>query len=119
MPGPYIKWFLKSCGHEGLNKMLSGFEDKSGYAMATFSFTAGEGKEVFTFSGKTDGNIVAARGESGFGWDPIFQPHEGHGKTYGEMTKDEKNSISHRRRALEKLTSFLLENKQLWKDSLN
>ncbi len=32
MPGPYIKWFLDALGHEGLNKMLVGFEDYSAYA---------------------------------------------------------------------------------------
>lgn len=32
LPGPYIKWFLQSLGHEGLNKLLAGYEDKSAYA---------------------------------------------------------------------------------------
>ena len=39
--GPYIKWFLKKLGHEGLNDMLAGFEDKSGYAQCTFAYTSG------------------------------------------------------------------------------
>lgn len=30
--GPYIKWFLQSLGHEGLNKLLAGYDDKSAYA---------------------------------------------------------------------------------------
>eukprot|EP01128_Nolandella_sp_AFSM9_P004836 TRINITY_DN2256_c0_g1_i1.p1 TRINITY_DN2256_c0_g1~~TRINITY_DN2256_c0_g1_i1.p1 ORF type:complete len:192 (-),score=52.42 TRINITY_DN2256_c0_g1_i1:126-701(-) len=107
MPGPYIKWFLQSCGHEGLNKMLAGFDDKTAYAMCVFSFTAGEGEPVETFVGKTDGKIVAARGGSGFGWDAIFEPNEGEGKTYAEMTKEAKNLISHRGRSVEKLKAFL------------
>jgi len=114
MPGPYIKWFLESCGHEGLNKMLAGFDDKTAYALATISFCEGPGKEIHSFVGKTNGKIVPARGASGFGWDPIFQPDEGNGKTYGEQTKDEKNAISHRRRSVEKLREFLLKHKQLW-----
>lgn len=32
MSGPYIKWFLQSLGHEGLNKLLAGYDDKSAYA---------------------------------------------------------------------------------------
>lgn len=32
LSGPYIKWFLESLGHEGLNKILAGYEDKSAYA---------------------------------------------------------------------------------------
>ena len=41
LPGPYIKWFLQRLGHEGLNKMLAGFEDKSAYAQCTFAYTPG------------------------------------------------------------------------------
>lgn len=32
LPGPYIKWFLEKLGHEGLNKLLAAYEDKSAYA---------------------------------------------------------------------------------------
>lgn len=41
LPGPYIKWFLAKLGHDGLNKMLAGFEDKSAYAQCVFAFTPG------------------------------------------------------------------------------
>lgn len=46
LPGPYIKWFLEGIGHEGLNKMLGGFVDKSAYAQCVFAFCAGPGTEV-------------------------------------------------------------------------
>ena len=42
LPGPYIKWFLAKLGHEGLNKMLAGFDDKSAYAQCIFAYTPGE-----------------------------------------------------------------------------
>lgn len=42
LPGPYIKWFLQKLGHEGLNAMLAGFEDKSAYAQCIFAYTPGE-----------------------------------------------------------------------------
>ena len=42
--GPYIKWFLKKLGHDGLNDMLVGFEDKSGYAQCTFAYTSGKAR---------------------------------------------------------------------------
>jgi len=52
--------------------------------------------------GEVEGKIVKIpRGENGFGFDPIFEV-EG-GKTYAEMTREEKNKISHRKRALEDL----------------
>eukprot|EP00438_Fugacium_kawagutii_P021506 Skav226571 [mRNA] locus=scaffold1701:170412:171873:- [translate_table: standard] len=60
LPGPYIKWFLESLGHEGLNKILAGYEDKSAYAQCLFTLCAGPGKEVHVFDGRTEGKIVEA-----------------------------------------------------------
>jgi inosine triphosphate pyrophosphatase len=42
--------------------------------------------------------------------DPIFEPVEGEGKTYAEMSKEDKNKISHRGRSFAKFKTFLLEN---------
>eukprot|EP00658_Telonema_sp_P-2_P035552 TRINITY_DN2582_c0_g2_i2.p1 TRINITY_DN2582_c0_g2~~TRINITY_DN2582_c0_g2_i2.p1 ORF type:complete len:208 (-),score=46.07 TRINITY_DN2582_c0_g2_i2:767-1390(-) len=108
LPGPYIKWFLDKCGHDGLNKMLVGFEDKSAYALCTFAYSDGKGEEPLIFSGSTPGRIVEARGPTDFGWDPVFQP-DGFEQTYAEMDKSVKNEISHRGRALAKLKQFLEE----------
>ncbi|CAJ0766463.1 13957_t:CDS:2, partial [Entrophospora sp. SA101] len=80
LPGPYIKWFLEKLGHDGLNKMLSGFEDKSAYALCTFAYSSGQNDEPILFEGRTNGKIVEARGPNNFGWDPIFQP-DGFDKT--------------------------------------
>eukprot|EP01088_Endostelium_zonatum_P011607 TRINITY_DN25759_c0_g1_i1.p1 TRINITY_DN25759_c0_g1~~TRINITY_DN25759_c0_g1_i1.p1 ORF type:complete len:235 (-),score=51.98 TRINITY_DN25759_c0_g1_i1:30-662(-) len=106
LPGPYIKWFLEKLGHEGLNRMLMGWEDKSAYALCVFSYMEGPDSEPIVFAGKTDGRIVPARGPNAFGWDPIFQP-DGFDVTYAEMDKDIKNTISHRRRSLDLLISHL------------
>nr|XP_022313949.1 inosine triphosphate pyrophosphatase-like isoform X1 [Crassostrea virginica]XP_022314007.1 inosine triphosphate pyrophosphatase-like isoform X1 [Crassostrea virginica] len=101
LPGPYIKWFLKKLGPEGLHKMLSGFEDKSAVAMCTLAYSSGEkDSEVTLFCGETPGKIVEPRGPNDFGWDPCFQP-EGFTQTYAEMPKETKNTISHRYRAVE------------------
>ncbi|CAK9318829.1 unnamed protein product [Citrullus colocynthis] len=99
LPGPYIKWFLEKIGHEGLNNLLMAYEDKSAYASCIFSFSPGPASEPITFVGKTPGKIVLPRGPNDFGWDPIFQP-DGYDQTYAEMSKEEKNKISHRYRAL-------------------
>lgn len=53
-----------------------------------------------------DGKIVKPRGKSGFGWDEIFQPL-GHKKTFAEMTAEEKNAVSPRRIALDKIRKNL------------
>ncbi|KAI9096923.1 inosine triphosphate pyrophosphatase [Phlyctochytrium arcticum] len=105
LPGPYIKWFLEGVGHEGLNKMLAGFDDKSAEAVCTMAYCK-PGEEPILFEGKTPGSIVPARGPATFGWDPIFQP-DGFDKTYAELDKATKNTISHRFRALEKVMEFL------------
>ncbi|PSC67711.1 inosine triphosphate pyrophosphatase [Micractinium conductrix] len=108
LPGPYIKWFLQKLGHEGLNRLLAGWEDKSAYAQCTFAYSAGPGSEPLVFVGRTEGRIVLARGPHDFGWDPIFEP-DGFGQTYAEMDKEIKNGISHRFRALDKLRTHLLD----------
>eukprot|EP00532_Pseudo-nitzschia_australis_P007246 CAMPEP_0168169668 /NCGR_PEP_ID=MMETSP0139_2-20121125/3761_1 /TAXON_ID=44445 /ORGANISM="Pseudo-nitzschia australis, Strain 10249 10 AB" /LENGTH=549 /DNA_ID=CAMNT_0008087103 /DNA_START=308 /DNA_END=1957 /DNA_ORIENTATION=+ len=107
LPGPYIKWFLENCGHAGLNKMLDGFDDRSAYAQTILAYTTGPDEEIYIFDGRTTGKIVTARGPTDFGWDPVFEPDEGEGKTYAEMTKEFKNSISHRGRSFEKFRAFL------------
>jgi len=107
LPGPYIKWFLQSIGSEGLHKMLHGFDDHSAEAMATLAYCESPESEVILFKGITKGKIVSPRGESGFGWDTCFQP-DGHERTYGEMTKDEKNAISHRKRAIEVMRDYFM-----------
>jgi len=110
MPGIYIKWFLERNGLDGLNDMISFSEDKSGYAQTVVAFCPGPGMEVLTFVGRTDGTIVRPRGSLDFGWDPIFEPIEGNGLTYAEMTGDQKDSISHRKRAFMKLRDYIDQN---------
>ncbi|KAG0166040.1 nucleoside triphosphate pyrophosphohydrolase ham1 [Apophysomyces sp. BC1034] len=107
LPGPYIKWFMESLGHDGLNKMLAGFDDKSGYALCTFAYCKGPGHEPIVFEGITPGKIVPPRGSAAFGWDAVFQP-DGFDQTYAELPKDVKNTISHRYRALEKVKDYLM-----------
>ncbi|CAG8454535.1 4314_t:CDS:2 [Ambispora leptoticha] len=109
LPGPYIKWFLEKLGHDGLNRMLAGFDDKSAYALCTFAYSRGPDTEPILFEGITHGTIVPPRGPNNFGWDPIFQP-DSYELTYAEMAKDIKNTISHRYKALEKLKEFLNSN---------
>ena len=60
--------------------------------------------------GAVEGVIVdRPRGESGFGYDPVFVPDDGDGRTFAEMTPEEKHVISHRGRALRALARQLLD----------
>ena len=66
-----------------------------------------DGREVVV-RGAVEGVIAAApRGAGGFGYDPIVAPVEGDGRTFGEMTADEKHAISHRARAFRDLVPHL------------
>jgi XTP/dITP diphosphohydrolase len=70
-----------------------------------------DGKE-YLFEGKAEGSILnEKRGNEGFGYDPVFVP-EGETRTFAEMPLSEKNLISHRARAFEKLRIFLLGHRQ-------
>lgn len=61
---------------------------------------AREGEVLETFEGAVEGTIVEpARGEGGFGYDPVFQP-AGLTQTFGEIAPEEKNRMSHRARAI-------------------
>ncbi|KAL7004777.1 nucleoside triphosphate pyrophosphohydrolase ham1 [Cystobasidiomycetes sp. EMM_F5] len=109
LPGPFIKFFLKELGHQGelsLNDMLKGFPNNEATAVCTFGYCSGPGAEPTLFVGETDGRIVPARGPSNFGWDPVFEV-EGTGLTYAEMPSEQKNTLSHRYKALDKLREYL------------
>lgn len=59
------------------------------------------------FEGSVAGEITLERsGEHGFGYDPVFRP-EGRTETFAELTEEEKNSMSHRGRAIQKLAAYL------------
>ena len=66
-----------------------------------------DGREVAAF-GEVDGVIITEpRGDGGFGYDPVFVPLEGDGRTFAEMAPDEKHGVSHRGRALRTLADGL------------
>ncbi len=104
-PGALIKMLLVRCGRDGIVKVLEGFEDKAATAKCAVGFTK-DGKDLKVFIGEVKGQIVRQRGESGFGWDPIFQP-DGYDKTFAEMDSEEKNAISHRFQALKKFKDYI------------
>jgi XTP/dITP diphosphohydrolase len=67
-----------------------------------------KGSALAAFSGQVEGEILfAKRGEGGFGYDPLFL-YPPLGKTFAELTVEEKNRISHRARALKQVKKFIL-----------
>ena len=68
-----------------------------------------EAGEEHLFEGIVNGSIAEAkRGTEGFGYDPVFCPEEGGGKTFAELGVDVKNRISHRARAVAQFAKYLL-----------
>lgn len=84
----------------------TGSEDRSAYFMCVLVLALPGGK-IQIFEGKVDGEIaLEKRGQNGFGYDKIFVP-SGYDLTFGELSKEEKHSMSHRGRALEKFINFM------------
>ena len=72
-----------------------------------------QGNELHLFEGQVEGVILTERhGTGGFGYDSIFQPVEGDGSTFAQMSPQDKNRISHRGRAVAKLVEFLSHQQQ-------
>ncbi len=85
---------------------LRGATDRSA-RFVTYICLLLEGEE-YLFEGICEGSIAEAPGGTdGFGYDPIFLPGEGDGRSFAEMTRAEKATMSHRGRAMRKLLDFL------------
>lgn len=91
-----------------INLLLENLQQQSDRA-AQFKtiFALCLGTELYTFEGIVRGEITHERhGAGGFGYDAVFLP-EGYKDTFAQMTQEQKNRISHRGRALQKLSAFL------------
>jgi XTP/dITP diphosphohydrolase len=99
---------------DNVNKLLRELEDVSpALRTARFATVAiardADGREVVA-RGEVEGLIAAAgRGASGFGYDPVFVPIEGDGRSFAEMAPDEKHAVSHRGRAFRALAAAINE----------
>jgi inosine triphosphate pyrophosphatase len=106
LPGPFVKFFIEELGGAaGLYKFAQAFGVTRGRVVLGVGLLD-KGRERHFFEGEVHGKIVAPRGASNFGFDPIFQP-DGFTKTFAEMTSAEKNAISHRALALQKVKNYL------------
>lgn len=105
LPGPLVKWYLESVGDRGIWNMIAWFADKKASAICTIGYADGDTIEFFQWV--TTGTVVEPTIESHFGRDALFQP-DGYDKTYAHMSKEEKNSISHRGKALKLFQEFLI-----------
>lgn len=112
-PGPLVRWLLEAAGPEALPRLLAGFADKGATARCVAVIRAAD--QEWIGSGAVEGVIAdGPRGTAGFGWDVVFAPAWGGGRTYAEMAPEEKDARSHRFLALEDLRRRLLEAELPW-----
>lgn len=93
---------------KNIDKLLTNLKNKENRSarFRTVVCLLENGKQK-SFEGICKGIIIAARrGNHGFGYDPVFIP-DGSSKTFAEMNLEEKNTFSHRKKAIEKLTDYL------------
>ena len=106
-PGPYSSYVFETLGVEGILKLMEGAKSRKAEFRSSVAFGM-EGKWLANFSSATEGTIqLQARGEKGFGFDPIFIPMWTQ-KTFAEMELKEKTVYSHRSKALSKLALWFL-----------
>ena len=114
-PGVYSARYAGEHGNDSANnqlllRRLEPITDRSAKFVCAIACVFPENEDMnLCVRGETEGIIVEKlRGEGGFGYDPLFF-YEPAGKTFGEMTGEEKNAISHRGRAIALLAKALKE----------
>ena len=105
-PGAASSDVEREIGLEGLLEMMAdnrhrGAEYRAGAIVS-------DGVETWSSTGVCRGRISeATRGDQGFGYDPIFIPDEGDGRTFGEWGEGKRSEITHRARAMNRLADLL------------
>jgi XTP/dITP diphosphohydrolase len=116
-PGVHSARYAEGTDHDSeanMAKLLANLQDKSNRSarFRTIIVLLQPNAQPIYFEGRVDGQIATEKhGTEGFGYDPIFVP-EGYDKSFAELGEEIKNTISHRARAVVKLSQYLKENKQ-------
>ena len=122
-PGTYSKFVQNSLGNKNILKLMDGVDDRYAEFRSVIGYcTPNSEPKVFlgyctpnsepkVFLGRVEGQIAfEERGNLGFAYDPLFLVPE-IGKTFGEITTEEKNQYSHRRNSLEKFINWYTNQK--------
>jgi XTP/dITP diphosphohydrolase len=110
-PGVHSARYAGPDGDAGANRRklraaLAGVPTRTARFRTVLAFAAADG--VRFFEGVCEGDIATEEaGTGGFGYDALFRPAEGDGRTFAEMTTEEKNRLSHRGRAAAAFAAFL------------
>lgn len=107
-PGAFTSYAYNTLGHGGLLKLLDGVTDRRAVFKSAVAYCAPR-QQPICFTGEVHGAIALnPRGVHGFGFDPVFEPDAGGGKTFGELGDDAKNRYSHRALAVRHFAAWLL-----------
>ncbi len=100
-PGTYSSYVQETVGNQGILKLMSDFVDRYAEFRSVIGYCTPK-TEPEVFLGTVKGRIGCTEtGSYGFAYDPLFIP-EGYDKSFGELSRKEKNRFSHRRKSLEK-----------------
>jgi XTP/dITP diphosphohydrolase len=109
-PGPYSSYIFQTIGTKGILKLMENKENRNAYFQSIIAYSSPKENPI-CFSGKVKGTIsLQEMGNFGFGFDPIFSPSKGRGKTFAEMNTEQKNLYSHRAKALKKFAKWYSSN---------
>jgi XTP/dITP diphosphohydrolase len=108
-PGPYAAYVYKTISNKGLLRLMERLEDRHAGFQSVIAYFSSGLKSPVCFDGEVVGEITReerkGEGDSSFGFDPVFKP-AGSSKTFAEMSTVEKNSFSHRAKALRKFAEW-------------
>ncbi len=111
-PGPLIKHFLISVGLGKIYVICRRSKDLTAHATTAFGLYDPIKDKTLFFSATIQGKITSPKGNSGFGWDPVFKP-KGSKYTYAEMNPIQKMKFSMRVKAINKAIKYLRKNHYL------
>lgn len=95
-PGPFSSYVYKTVGCGGVLQLLSSKTERSAVFKCAVAFCSPDSHPL-VFEGKAYGTISrSVKGSGGFGFDPIFIPKRGDGRTFAEMLPENKDLLSHR-----------------------
>ena len=108
-PGPYAAYAYKTIHNSGILRLMENVKNRRAKFQSVIAYCDETLCQPECFDGESNGEITLterkSQGKAAFGFDPIFQP-VGSGKTFAEMTIEEKNSFSHRAMAIRKFAAW-------------
>ena len=106
-PGPYSSFVYRTIGNGGILRLMQSARSRQAHFQAAVAFCKSHTQPI-CFSAAVNGTVShRMKGGKGFGFDPIFIPSEGDGRTFAQMATEEKNLLSHRGRAFLQLFDWL------------